>query len=362
MRGSDVLDLCDQPGNRRVTMETGTALSPVSSGQNHLALICGLPSSRTYFVADLCRDLLVRLHGACEVVHINDMGQDTIERVAAVSGPALLLSEIPDADVIAMASEADFPIVIADQSFIAANYDFMGARGANFLDTVRTMARSQMGIAGMADIPRAILLDVEENEPASLIAEQIAAALEVSPEAWRDMVEIRQLARSLPQVLAEIFPHKPAPVSEEMDDVLYKLDRFYGLRRERLSGAWEVPLEVLLEGTPPHLPATDTIELVGPARCLTLGPYLYLPPGRWLLRFAFTTSDNASSNALGFDVTADEEVKFAEDYTITTAGRFEFQCDFRIENAFYPFEFRTFLRRGAIGGQFNPTSLVIEAA
>ena len=104
--------------------------------------MCGLPSSLTYFVADLCRDLLAHQHGAFEVVNLNDLGQATVERVASIAGPTLFLAEIPDAAVAAMVREADCPIVVLDQGFAAACRDLMAARDAKLLGTIQTIARA----------------------------------------------------------------------------------------------------------------------------------------------------------------------------------------------------------------------------
>ena len=339
----------------------GTALSLISKSLEPVALIAGLPSSLTYFAADLCRDLLARRHGACEVISLNNLESATVEKIGATSGPALFLCEVPDAAVAAMAKDAAFPILVLDHDFVAASYDFMAARNANLLDTARTMARAQMGLFALADISRAAVVRVDQHEAPALLAKSIAASLGMSREIVSDMIEARSLARPLTEVLDEVFVHEKLSRSDETNGILCKLDHFYGLQSNRQI-PWHIPLAVLLEAVPPHMPATNTIDLTGPARCLTVGPYLYLPVGHWSLRFTFATSDNQSTNTLGFDVTADEEMKLAQDYVIAANGLFEFRCDFRIEDAFYPFEFRTFLRFGAIGGTFLPETLIIEPA
>ena len=341
-------------------METGTALSRIPTGKDPLALICGLPTSPTRFAAEVCRDLLYRRHGACEVVDFNDLGPDTLERVTAAVGPTLFLAEVPEPAVVGMLRTADFPIFVLDCDFSAACRDFMGARHVKLSDTVRVMSRAQIALQAIADIPRAVTIAVSEHESAALLVERIASALGIEDETWRTVVDERDFDHPLPQLLDTLFGHDKLVPSDEVDSVLGKIEGFYGISEARGTGIGEVPLDLLLEGEPPHLPATNTLELVGPARCLTFGPYLCLPAGRWRLRLRFTASANASTNTLGFDVTADEEVKVSQDYVVATAGKFEFTCDFQIEDAFYPFEFRTYLRRGAIEGSFSPTSLVLE--
>lgn len=340
-------------------MLAGTVLSRLSARFEPLALICGLPSSLTYFAADLCRDLLAREHGACEVINFNDLSANTIERIRTTSTPILLLAEVPDATVADLALEAGFPILIIDQGFMAACYDFMAARGANMLDTARTIARAQIGLFALADIPRSVLIGADEHGPASMLVERIASELSISTDLCRPMIDSRNLSQSVSEILQASFPGEQIQPNAERDALLTKLDSFYGFQGAGRLAEWQVPIGVLLEAQPPHLPATNAIELLGPARCLTLGPYLYLPAGRWVLHFCFRSTDNISTNVIGFDVTADEKVKFTQDYTLDKSGKFEFKCDFEISNAFYPFEFRTFLRRGAIEGRLLPESLLL---
>ena len=337
----------------------GTALSLISKSLEPVALIAGLPSSLTYFAADLCRDLLARRHGACEVISLNNLESATVEKIGATSGPALFLCEVPDAAVAAMAKDAAFPILVLDHDFVAASYDFMAARNANLLDTARTMARAQMGLFALADISRAAVVRVDQHEAPALLAKSIAASLGMSREIVSDMIEARSLARPLTEVLDEIFVHEKLSRSDEMEDILQRLGRFYGSPLESRT-ALDVPMGMLLQATPPYQPATYTLELLGPARCLTFGPYLYLPRGRWRSNFTFLSLDNVSGNTIGMDVAADQEIKFDRDFDINVSGKFTFSSEFDIEDPFYPIEFRTFLRRGSIGGVFQPLSLTLE--
>jgi hypothetical protein len=341
-------------------METHTAIAPITVGQNHVALIGGLPCSLTYFVADLARDLLARRDGACEVAPLNDLGEASAERLAAANGPVSFLAEVPDAAVSELARDAHFPIVLVDQPFAAAAQDFMAARGAALLDTARTMARAQAGLDALAAIPRATVVAIDWRATAAALALRLATALDLPEGLAAAMIADRDLDRPLAEVLDETFAYEKRALEPEDADLLDSLDAFYGFHPDGPAKTLHVPAGALLEGTAPYLPATGAIDLVGPARCLTLGPYLYLPKGRWKLRFVFLTSGNESTNALGFDVTADQEIKFIQDYTLSSAGRFEFRCEFAIDDPFYPFEFRTFLRRGSIGGRFTIASLVIE--
>jgi hypothetical protein len=341
-------------------METHTAIAPITVGQNQVALIGGLPCSLTYFVADLARDLLARRDGACEVVPLNDLGEASAKLLAAANGPVSFLAEVPDAAVIAFVRDAAFPVVFVDQPFAAAAKDFMAARGIALLDTARTMARAQSGLDALARLPRTTTLRVKPGEPGAALVARLATALAVTDDHAAAMVAERNLDRPLTDALDEIFVHAPLPPHPAVDALLGSLAAFYNLDPDAPPRTLEVPAGALLEGTAPYLPATAAIELLGPARCLTFGPYFYLPKGRWKLRFFFLSGGNESTNSLGFDVTADQEIKFIQDYTLNSAGRFEFRCEFTVDDPFQPFEFRSHLRRGSIGGTLQPLSLTLE--
>jgi hypothetical protein len=339
--------------------EGDTAIVPFAASQNHIALIAGLPTALTYFAAELCRDLLSRVHGTCEVVALNDLGDGTLSRVAAVPGPVVFLAEVPDSAVVELAREAAFPILVVAQGFAAACRDFMAARETGALDAARTMARGQIGMRALAEIPRAALFALEDGASAAFFAERLASSLKVKEDILAAIVASRGLERSLPEVIDEFFVYDRILPSEETDELLNKLDRFYGLDQEH-AASLEVPMSALLEAAAPHLPATNLIELSGPARCLTFGPYLNLPKGRWRGRFTFYSRDNASRNSLGFDIAADQEIKVDRDFELHISGRFAFIAEFEIEDSFSPVEFRSFLRQGAIEGRFQPLSLTFE--
>ena len=340
--------------------EPVTALSPLSSKSNHLALVGGLPCSATYFAAELCRDLLSRKYGACEVIPLNDLGEATLEKIASASHPIMFLSEVPDAAVAEAIGRFDFPVLIIDQSFSEASLDFIAARDAKLLDTVRTMARAQIGLDALLEIPRSELLAANHREPVSALAGRIAAICNVDPAMCQAMIDERDLHRPLRDVLASHFNYERQQPSEEVTELLCRLDRFYSFHSERRDPAWHLPLELLIEAAPPYLPATHPFDLLGPARCLSIGPYLHLPRGDWKSVLTFSSSDNRSTNVIGFDVTADEQIKLEENFEIEVDGKFSIEFRFKIDDPYYPFEFRSHLRRGSIEGGLKLHSLALE--
>lgn len=340
-------------------MDDLAILAPVTLEGEQLALIGGLPSSLTYFAAHLGHDMLSRRHGGCALVSLNDLGTATVERIAEAEGPLLSLAEVPDIDVVRFAQAGSFPIVIIEQSFAEACHEYIAARSFAPAETVRTLARAQVGIDALAAIPRATPLGAAARESAVSLADHIAAALGIGDEIRRTVIAERALERPLPAVLDELFAHRAVVTKTEETEFFNELDRFYGRHADTLIRL-EVPPWALIEARAPHLPASGAIDLIGPARCLTFGPYLNLPQGRWRACFTFIASDNASGNTLGFDIACDQEIKVDRWFDFREAGKFAFTCEFETRDPFSPLEFRTFLRRGSIGGEFQPVSLTLE--
>lgn len=341
-------------------METVSANLPDLAGTSPFGLIAGLPTALTYLTADLCRDMLARVYGACEVVVLNDLGAESVGRIAAANERVLFLTEVPDAAVVAMAKAAEWPLLVLDQRFGTASRDFMAAREAGVLDAVRTMARCQIGLEELADAPRAIVFGAEVGRPASELVDRIATAFSIGAGAARALIDQRGCDRPLCDVLTEVFAYEKMLPNEEVDGLLDRLDVFYGFCPDGRMPTLDVPMATLLEATAPHMPATNPIDLMGPARCLTFGPYLYLPRGRWKARFTFLSKGNASSNTLGFDIVTAQHIEIDRTFDVTVSGKFAFDCEFAINDPHSPIEFRTFLRRGSIEGRFQPLSPIVE--
>lgn len=341
-------------------MEPVTALSPLPFKTNHVALIGGLPCSATYFAAELCRDLLARKYGTCEVIALNDLGDATLERIAAADHPVMFLSEVPDAAVIEAVGQSTFPVLLIDQKFSDATQDFIDARDANLFDAIRTMARAQIGLGALLEILRSELITADQNLAAATLAQRIAAALELDTEACHAMIAERDLDRPLGEILDGHFPHARMLPSSEVGDLLVQLDRFYSFHPDRTDPVWRMPAELLMEAKTPYLPAIHPFDLLGPARCLSFGPYLFLRSGNWKSVLTFSSSANRSTNTIGFDITADEEIKLEENFEVAMDGKFSIEFRFAIENPYYPFEFRTHLRRGSIEGELQLLSITLE--
>jgi hypothetical protein len=94
------------------------------------------------------------------------------------------------------------------------------------------------------------------------------------------------------------------------------------------------------------------IDLTGPARFLTWGPYMCLPHGEWIVTIEIEVTENHSGNGLQVDVLAGTDRLTSVRTDLPARGVFSFDMQFPIVEPQRPIEIRSFLLFGAIEGQF----------
>ena len=119
----------------------------------------------------------------------------------------------------------------------------------------------------------------------------------------------------------------------------------------QLVAQFNWPISFFLDGKLYKRPAAQVVELVGPARCLFYGPYLYLPRGRYQGEVAFGLSAEIRDTYLrievarGADIT--ELVARAKE-----GGIYTMPFDLEILDGCQELEIRIMIDRGEIEGRF----------
>jgi hypothetical protein len=108
------------------------------------------------------------------------------------------------------------------------------------------------------------------------------------------------------------------------------------------------------DSTAPNVKMPHLIELVGMARQLVHGPYLYLPCGRWVASFFIGVEDCRSPNSIRIDVLCNysEELAMGR-IDLTRDGTFRLDLTFEVTEPTLPMEARVALDRGSIDGKFE---------
>ena len=108
-------------------------------------------------------------------------------------------------------------------------------------------------------------------------------------------------------------------------------------------------------------PATDYIDLIGPAKLLVFGPYFCLPRGRWIAVPGVSVADNLSGNTITVDISTNlgTEILAKVQAKLPAEGDFLGEIQFEVPYSHLPIEVRLFLNRGAIEGKlrFNGVTL-----
>lgn len=120
------------------------------------------------------------------------------------------------------------------------------------------------------------------------------------------------------------------------------------------------PVGLCLSGEKPHGAINAPIDLTGPARALSFGPYLHLPKGVWVVEVTFTIQGNVSGNEFLMDVMANGGVTARGNAEMPEKGTFTTKLEFSVEKSEMAIEVRTFIMRGAIEGQFELIDITLS--
>ena len=332
-----------------MTQERVLTANPAAEVQ---ALIFGLPHSVTYEVAHQHRARIAETHGECNLVSLNEPREVVQHYLNQADVPLVLFTDSPDPEIITFAQRTNSPLIAAPIDFGAACQEFLETRNDNLLETLRIIAMAQVGCWHLLDIARSIELQADTDPPhlTNYLRERRADAAAGNCHAGAPEQPEAAKAGELAEIKRDPAAHL----------AIAELASFYGAPHMKLAHKLPVPIGILTEGTAPYGTTNGRFDLVGPARCLTFGPFLYLPAGRWKANFEFEITGNQTVNSLRFDVIADGGVATKKVVDLRQSGKFRFSDTFDIGNPWLPVEFRTLLDKGAIDGQLTLTALHVE--
>lgn len=102
-------------------------------------------------------------------------------------------------------------------------------------------------------------------------------------------------------------------------------------------------------------PATEIIDLTGPARFLVHGPHLGLPRGEWKIAVSFDVASNISSNVVALDICQKrgQDVLVMGEAEMPASGAFCCDMTFLVSNPHLPIVLRLAIKQGAIEGKLR---------
>ncbi len=119
------------------------------------------------------------------------------------------------------------------------------------------------------------------------------------------------------------------------------------------------PIELFIPGDRPNELLDGPIDMTGPARCLTYGPYLHLPVGIWRATLSFVVWGNTSGNMIEIDV-YHGNILSSQRFRLSEKGRFDAIATFAVVDPREAVQIRTIMMEGAIEGMFSIVSVEVE--
>ena len=342
----------------------GAKILAVRSSQT--AFVTGVPSPEAYYVNFLVSECLRRAYGEVDAVALNDASESTLNRWSGGSQNKVFFSDLPDADVVELILRSSAPLIFVTVDLCTATRQFMTARGISARDAVLAIFDCYAAVAPLQTDPRAVVVSIKKFATALDLAKFLGHAVGIEREPWNRIEALFRdecdLSRSVESALSEFSSRigKTERFETAEDEfILRELSDSITSKSDGSLHSFRIPLSLILGGEPPYLPAHRPIELTGPARMLTFGPYIALPSGEWQVRFEFESLDNQASNSFTFDVFVEGIAITEWSIELIDNGRYAASVPFRLEQRGRLIEFRTHLRAGAIYGQFRLISVEV---
>lgn len=334
------------------------------TGEAFPLAVGGLPSPESIFTIHCVAEIVRRTRAAPKVIPFN-VGADAAHLAeAAPDAPTLLFFDTPDRDARAALMKAGVPIVLVMGDFAETAQFCMIARDLEPLQAARFVSESFSCLEPLQRLNHARAITLNKAADFADWIDEVALWLGLQPPRW---------AAARQQMLAEYaawptvetaihalveFSRAVVPAWKQLPEAVKTLFQVLGTSYH--SGSIDAlfwPADCILEPGEPVSAVDAAISLTGPARVLTFGPVLHVPPGRWTARYQFEIDEHRAGNVLEFDVLHDGAVLVSRRASVAEAGRFGLDCEFEIEDARLFVENRAILAEGSIGGVFKPIGI-----
>lgn len=325
--------------------------------------VCGPISPHQMLVTHLAKAVVERRHGSILLCATND-AVELRTMVARRRGEAcLLVFDTPDDVISSLVLRGGMPTAFVLEPFTALAAFAWNFFGGSFEDGYRAVTRSLSALRPIAMVANAAPIRVGDGEDIAAVLNRICSCfdytfkedeLEVIITAFRDYYStsnVLDIAKRLSHH-TEAARHTASQFTMEQKDLLRRLAKSYEeVLRPRNIQSLHWPVETLTNAEAGS-PLAGPIELTGPGRLLTFGPYLHIPKGRWEVILTFSTIDNTSGNIFMVDVYSptSQKVLAVGCLDLPVSGTFSTFLSIEIQSPLHALEVRTFMPTGAIEG------------
>jgi hypothetical protein len=341
------------------------------SGFPRYYCFCGPPSARAIFVSRLGIDLLRAVFGNVQLLYANK-AKDLVGQLRQRSNsPVLLYFDFPDSVIARVVVEKGIPTVLVSEAFDDIVFYGMAAWGMDLHAAIRFATHSVVALRPIGQSPTINPLqlqgrDLALTELVNLLA--LSLGIDVPTDALRRLIALYDNHQQLQvdEIVRNRVEHAEASLdlrsklSPDEQQLLADIASGYqpmmeGRQPQKIT--W--PGGICLNADRRDASMSGSVDMTGPARILSFGPYLHLPTGRWAADMRFFVSGNWSRNMIMMEVTAGDKALAVGQGDLPAAGAFAMRIPFSVEEHETPVEVRSVLRSGAIEGDFRLLEIVL---
>lgn len=324
-------------------------------------VIGGLPSAESIFAIHFAVEIARRVYGQAKAVPLNTGEDGEVLAEEVVGEMTVPFFDTPDNEARSVLTGLKAPIVLIMGDFAETARFCMVARSLDLLQACRFVSQSFSCLEALQGQERVQIVAIDRTTPLPQWIDEVAGWLGLQPSSWEtarrqmlsDYAAWTTVAEAMYGLVQPADPSNPAwdvlpPAEHPMLTALGASYRTGSI--DRVFWPWEC----LLDPNKEAVAVEGTIDLTGPARILTIGPFMHLPPGQWLARYQFEIDYQPFDNLLEFDVLNGAEILVSGRAPIDGGGKFAFDCAFEIVDSRLPVENRAILVEGSLGGHFTP--------
>jgi len=333
----------------------------------------GPASPHSVLVGRLAKEIAEHFLGTVQEISANISSELRLELERRGSNNCLFSLSTPDREIAQAIVRNGVPSILVIRPFSELSCYAMQRSGLDLLAAVRHVTCEVSCLYPIARNANLAPLPVDDDEPLSQLTTRIGVFLGFPVSQvnigdilgknfadWRSM----SVGNALLVYVAgaqETFALQ-SRLSRRDKALLGEMDASYlPLLARGGGGRLSWPLDAMFIAEPPFNSITAPIDMLGPARILTFGPYFHLPEGDWIAEITFALTENYSGNSLMVDVyTSADEILAASRGELPQGGTFATHLSFRVVSSADRLELRTFVLSGALEGRIEILSVTLS--
>ncbi len=332
-----------------------------------LLSVFGTPSALAYGGFNIVRfitQIALGDHGLLRAVFLSELTQAWNGMEAAERKTVVFFSDCPEAKLVDLFLATRAPIVVFVDNFDDVATFVSASRSMSIQHSLRLATQVHCALDRIIRHPGSLTFDAAcYGLPLRAVVRKLLDFYRFPDVANRTEEIARSLIGDGPadmtmeDYLLREFPHAKAVghgvtglAPEDQKLVIHMARQYEGIAERHSITPIEWPGNLFLDWSAPGEFLTGSIDLVGPARFIICGPYLHLPPGKWLVQVIIELDENFSENRLGVDVFSGD-ILHAIAANLPAQGLYAFEMPFETTDPFCPVELRFQTLTGAIEGK-----------